>query len=918
MHFQSPFQRWLFILSTWLFGGALLAGGAGCGPEAPAGVKLRQQFPDQAAQVLEASEAFVAVNGGFSLASLSDPSRELDIEAALLRRGGLHAVLPARGEGEIRFHLPGGFEARVRELDAEGEGELAERAVAYPRKGGTSFWSAIDAGYEEWLLLDAGVARADAPAAVWQVEGATLRQQRDAVEVVDETGAARLRVTAPAAYARGGRPIAVRLAVRGATIELWADAGGEPALVDPVWTWAPAMSTARSGHTATVLSSHNVLIVGGYNGAVVASAELYDPNTNSWSPAGSLTTARRYHTATRLSNGRVLIAGGSNASNVSLASAELYDPNTNSWSPAGSLTVARSGHTATTLDNGNGNVLVTGGQSDSSTYLASTELYTPGSNSWSSAAPMTTSRSGHAATRLLDGKVLVAGGRNGAYLTSAALYDPSNNTWSAAGSMGVARNKHTATLLPDGRVLMVGGADSNVHELSSAEIYTPGTPPVWTPAASMATPRMSHTATRFLNGKVLVTGGTTAASTETDSAQMYDPATNTWIAIKPMGSKRTQHTATLLGFSKVLITGGFRHDGLTTGYLASAELYDLDAETWKLVAPMAMAHPHGAAVRLQDGRVLVTGGWNDDGDDDPELTAELYNPTTNTWTSAPDMPVDRTLHTMTLLGNGKVLVVGAFDYVAWEETAALYTPTTNTWSSVGPTGIDLVRNNHTATLLQNGKVLVAGGRPNAVVDQTPTAVTALFNPSTNIWSTAAPMVVPRWVHTATLLQNGKVLVAGGRRNSNAIYTKTADIYDPTTDTWTAAGEMIAARGQHSATRLASGDVLVVGGRDASNHLSTTEIYHPASNAWSAGPAIIARSSHGATPLNDGRVLIAGGQNGTGMLRSTQVYSPVSNTWTTTGPMDQPYTLYSSMILLLADGRVINVGNDDGSVEIYTP
>ncbi|WP_437281094.1 kelch repeat-containing protein [Sorangium sp. So ce375] len=914
MQFQLPFQRWLFILTTWLFGGALLTGGAGCASEPPAGVNLRQQFPDQAAQVLEASEAFVAVNGGFSLAAIRDPGRELDIEAALQRRGGLHAALPARGEGEIRFHLPGGFEARVRELDAEGEGELAERAVAYPRKDGTSFWSAIDAGYEEWLLLDAGVARADAPAAVWQVEGATLRQQGDAVEVVDEAGAARLRVTAPAAYARGGRPIAARLAVRGATIELWADAGGEPALVDPVWTWAPAMSAARSGHTATVLSTGNVLVVGGYNGAVVASAELYDRDANSWSPAGSLTTARRYHTATRLSNGWVLIAGGTDASNVSLASAELYNPNTNSWSPAGSLTAARSGHTATLVVDGK--VLVTGGQSGSSTYLASTELYTPGSNSWSSAAPMITSRTGHSATKLLDGKVLVAGGHNSAYLASAALYDPSNNTWSSAGSMGVARHKHTATLLPDGRVLMVGGADSINHELSSAEIYTPGTPSVWTPAAPMTTPRMAHTATRFLSGKVLVTGGTTAASTETDSAQMYDPATDTWIAIKPMGSKRTQHTATLLGFSKVLITGGFRHDGLTTGYLANAELYDLDAETWKYVAPMAMAHRNGAAARLQDGRVLVTGGFDDDGDASPENTAELYNPTTNTWTSAPDMSIERRGHTMTVLGNGKVLVVGGFEDVPALENAALYSPATNTWSSVGSTSIDLHRSVHSATLLQSGKVLVAGGWHDTIVDGP--VPTALFNPSTNTWSLAAPMLLSRRVHTATLLQNGKVLVTGGLSHIDNTATKTAELYDPMTDTWTPASDMSTSRSQHSATLLDSGDVLVVGGHGGSSYRSTTEIYHPASNTWSAGPAIIARSLHGATRLNDGRVLIAGGENSSGWLRSTQIYSPVSNTWTTTGPMDQPYTLNDSVTPLLADGRVINVGNHDGRVEIYTP
>ncbi|KYG01642.1 hypothetical protein BE18_32925, partial [Sorangium cellulosum] len=97
--------------------------------------------------MLEGSEAFVAVDGGFALASTGDSVRE--IEALFERRGGLHAALPASGDEKLRFYLPGGFEIGVREIGAEGEGAVVERAVAYRRQGGTSFWSAVDAGYEE-------------------------------------------------------------------------------------------------------------------------------------------------------------------------------------------------------------------------------------------------------------------------------------------------------------------------------------------------------------------------------------------------------------------------------------------------------------------------------------------------------------------------------------------------------------------------------------------------------------------------------------------------------------------------------------------------------------------------------------------------------------------------------------------------
>jgi N-acetylneuraminic acid mutarotase len=179
--------------------------------------------------------------------------------------------------------------------------------------------------------------------------------------------------------------------------------------------WSPGKPLAqpRSDHTATLLPDGSVLVVGGFSvSAEVGSAERYDPETDSWSSAGSLVTPRAGHTAVLLPNGLVLIAGGlatnANGRVVDVKTAELYDPATNGWKPAGNLETARSGHSATLLSNGL--VLVAGGESNAGTPLASTELYDPAGNFWLPAAPMGTARHGHTSTLLADGGVLVVGG----------------------------------------------------------------------------------------------------------------------------------------------------------------------------------------------------------------------------------------------------------------------------------------------------------------------------------------------------------------------------------------------------------------------------------------------------------------------------------------------------------------------------
>jgi N-acetylneuraminic acid mutarotase len=197
-------------------------------------------------------------------------------------------------------------------------------------------------------------------------------------------------------------------------------------IYDPLaHTWSPAssMATARDYHTATLLPNGLVLVTGGLGSTgYTASAELYDPIANTWSPAGSMATARADHTATLLPNGLVLVAGGwgngaTPNSGVFLASAEIYDPVANTWSPAGSMATVRAGYTATLLPSGL--VLAAGGDSDV-TQLASADLYDPVANTWSPAGSMATARVYHTATLLVNGVVLVAVG-NGAG-TSSELY----------------------------------------------------------------------------------------------------------------------------------------------------------------------------------------------------------------------------------------------------------------------------------------------------------------------------------------------------------------------------------------------------------------------------------------------------------------------------------------------------------------
>jgi len=336
-----------------------------------------------------------------------------------------------------------------------------------------------------------------------------------------------------------------------------------------------AMAAPRDEPVAVPLSDGRVLVAGGLGslataGNGLASAEIWDPGTGRFSPTGSMTTARVLATATRLHDGRVLVVGGSTGIGdlaSALASAELYDPATGTFSRTDSLTTARVNQTATLLQDGR--VLIAGG-SDRSGLLSSSELYDPTTGSFTATGSLGYPRALATATLLADGRVLIAGGGGPtASLASSELYDPKTGDFSATGSMTVSREGHTATLLPDGSVLVAGGvtqANGGGSVLASAELYDPAAG-AFSVTGSMSTPRVVGTATPLDDGRVLVAGG--LDRTQLSSAELYEPVTRSFVTTGSMGVARQNAVAVHLVDDRVLILGGMANGGI----LGSAEVF---------------------------------------------------------------------------------------------------------------------------------------------------------------------------------------------------------------------------------------------------------------------------------------------------------------------------------------------------------
>ncbi|CAF1561813.1 unnamed protein product [Adineta steineri] len=199
------------------------------------------------------------------------------------------------------------------------------------------------------------------------------------------------------------------------------------------------------------------------------------------------------------------------------------------------------------------------------------------------------------------------------------MYDPSTDTWITTGNMNNGRYWHTASVLLNGKVLVTGGRGNSF--LNSVELYDPSTG-TWTTTGRMTNTRYYHTASLLSNGKVLVTGGMDNANAYLNSAELYDPSTGTWIATGNMKNARAYHTASVLSNGKVLVTGGGGSSGSGTGSLYSAELYDPSTGTWTTTGNITNARYYHTSSVLSNGKVIITGGSNSNAN--ALNSAELY------------------------------------------------------------------------------------------------------------------------------------------------------------------------------------------------------------------------------------------------------------------------------------------------------
>jgi len=696
----------------------------------------------------------------------------------------------------------------------------------------------------------------------------------------------------------------------------------------PTWTALPSMLTPRMKHTVTALADGRVLIVGGqyvvYDGSAMymsatkttASAEVYDPVTETFVATGALASARYGHTATLLPNGKVLIAGGSNGT-AQLMTAELYDPTTDTFQPTGGLVTARREHTAALLDNGK--VFIAGGYS-STDLTATCELYDPATGTFTMTGAMVAARVGHTATKLKNGKVLVVGGGNFASpptFVTTELYDPATGIFSTTGALSARRDTHTATLLTDGRVLIVGGrgngsTSAGQGEFATAETYDPTTG-TFTLTGSMATQRFAHTATILANGKVVIAGGQNQLSTYTalSSAEVFDPATGAFTATGTLVNVMTAHRAVPLSSGKVLLVGGQEAPN-------SVEVYDPATGTFYARDLARIFH---TATLLPDGRVLFS-AWPDYINPWAIRQAVLFDPVSRTFRSTGPMTRARVSHTATLLNNNKVLMVGSYP---WSNTplllrADLYDPGTGTFTALGSTES---RSWHTATVLPDGNVLLAGAVPPAFT------INELYDAATATFTVAAPLLTGRAQHTATLLKSGKVLLVGGWGASSTTGSTTlssAELYDPVAGTFSATGPLATARNDHTASLLSDGRVLIVGGWTGSvtaggtysgTAVAASEVYDPAMGKFTTtGPLATGRARHAAVTLSDGKILIVGGSNSRDPsnqateptpLASAELYDPVAGSFTAAASMRVPRR--SPTATLLPDGKVLVVGGN---------
>lgn len=360
---------------------------------------------------------------------------------------------------------------------------------------------------------------------------------------------------------------------------------------------------------------------------------------------------------------------------------------------------------------------------------------------------------------------------------------PPVGEWAGWPDLSSSRGTVSATVLADGRILVAGGGVGNIP-LAAAELVDPETGES-SATAELNVARRGHRAVRLDDGRVLVSGGL-AQGRLVESAEIYDPETGTWTEVAPMTTGRLGHTLTLLPGGRVLAIGG--------------------------------STPGGEEVAV--GGQTVT----------PDPSVEIYDPQADAWTPAGDLSTPRFEHTATDLGGGRVLVVGGTGPGGVLSSAEIYDPAAGVATGAGSLG--QARTNHAAARLADGRVFIAGGAGGANGDQSLSSG-EVFDPRRGTWTSIEPLRQSRHGLSATTLDDGRVLVAGGeaRTGGTRRALTSAELYVPDEERWDSAGEMSCPRSEHDAVLLDDGRVLAVAGDaafpgEATVHAACLDVYTP--------------------------------------------------------------------------------------------
>lgn len=805
-----------------------------------------QSWPEPAMAGAQGARVETQVRAAFpneARAVLDGPSPVIDTQGKFWSIASeLHPALsiafPSRPGEPMRLSTLSGFELEIWESGLRGRALRVGQSMSYEADYGRAFWRADPKGAEEWLHVLPGAQERGKPIASWTVAGGRPVRRADTVQIVDARGAPRLRVSCPRAVTKSGRQLWPTLSVDGDTILMDIEATAEEVLIDPLWSPVGSLPDDFTPQSATTLDDGRILLVGS------SQAALYESDSDVFNLTGPMTIAHGVgSTATLLSNGNVLAVGGSGATTT----AELFDPASGAWTATGSLASTRYAHAAARLDDGR--VLVAGGLGPNVVcsgilpHQGYTERVNTGGN------------------------------------PTAEIYDPETGTWSYAAPPPGLHEGGVALKLRDGKVMLAAG--SRDRSCNSSSLMLPREP---APDASLYDPSSNSWSPAAAPAPKYPMNGYAAASLPTGDALLVHsggPPNAIEAEILSAGSGRWQ-------------SASYRHRSLGDSVIATA---------------------------LADGRVLVLGVKGG------AAIVTVYNPAVDRWTDVPH-PMDWETPLFAFGrqdGSAIVFVRGSAagsggPRPILEQLLDLRPSDTHPCDAGEPcfdgACVDGRSCDRACGDDECSACAVAAG---AIADGVCSTLAEGFSCETGIcqqgtctrsdtWAPTRPMKRQRAGHRATVLLDGRVLVTGGVASPRL--EEQAEIYDPRTRAWSATAPMVAAHsGGHTATRLADGRVLVVD--------ETTEIYDPTQNSWTPAPRPESPTGTlnvlATTLLDDGRVFGAGGPS--------MVFDPGTNTWSPTA--QSTYGRSSSTVILLQTGKVLVLGTSTGSTvqpppELFDP